>query len=196
MAAEAVQATLERAWNILNELKVPAALMGGLALVQWGRLRVTQDVDLLISLDDIRDRAVLARLAAAGYRSKGRTPVVRLEDAEFIQLLYEPPQSFVDIQIDLLLATSPFHRQALARRVALPVNALGFEAFVVSCEDLIILKLLAGRILDRVDIADLLRINRASLDFGYVTGWVQHHHLERAFADAWNDAFPGEQPPL
>ena len=196
MAAEAIEATLKRAWNILNELNVPAALMGGLALAQWGRIRVTQDIDVLIGLDDVREGTVLARLAAAGYRSKGRTPIVRLPDAEFIQLLYEPPDSFVDIQLDLLLAISPFHKQALARRVVLPVNALGFEAFVVSCEDLIVLKLLAGRILDRVDVADLLRINRASLDFGYVAGWVQHHHLELAFADAWNDAFPGEQSPL
>ena len=98
MAAEAIEATLKRAWNILNDSKVPAALMGGLALAQWGRIRVTQDVDVLIELDDVRESAVLARLAAAGYRSKGRIPIVRLPDAVFIQLLYEPPNSCVDIQ--------------------------------------------------------------------------------------------------
>lgn len=195
MAADAVQATLQRAWNILNELQVPAALMGGLALAQWGRVRSTQDVDLLIALDSVRPNAVLARLAAAGYRSKGRTPLVRLEDAEFIQLLYEPPEAFVDIQIDLLLADSPFHRQAIARRVALPVDALGFELFVVSCEDLIVLKLIAGRILDRVDVGDLLKANRQTIDLGYLMGWVHQFHVERALGEAWGDVFPSERPP-
>jgi hypothetical protein len=195
MPAEPVMATLRQTWSLLEELKVTAALMGGIAMAQWGRLRYTQDVDLLIATADVRLQTLLARLSAAGYRSKGRVPLVRLEDAEFIQLLYEPPHSFVEVQIDLLLADSPFHRQALARRVALPLEALGFEAFVVSCEDLIVLKLLAGRILDRVDVADLLKANRKTLDPGYLMGWIHNFHLEGSLADAWGDAFPSEQPP-
>jgi hypothetical protein len=78
-----------------------------------------------------------------------------IRHAEFIQLTYEPPDAFVEVQIDLLFADSPFHRQALQRRVKLPAESLGIEMAVVSCEDLIILKLLAGRILDRVDVAPL-----------------------------------------
>lgn len=196
MPAEAVVATLRQAWDILAEMRVPAALMGGLALAHWGHVRSTQVVDLLIALTDLRPPALLARLAAAGYRSKGRAPLIRLEDAEFIQLLYEPPQAFLDVQIDLLLADSPFHRQAIARRVAVPASALGFEFQVVSCEDLIVLKLIASRILDRVDVAELLKANRDSLDLGYLADWVRKLKLERLFDEAWNDGFPNSESPL
>jgi hypothetical protein len=66
----------------------------------------------------------------------------------------------------------------------------------VSCEDLIVLKLIAGRILDRVDAAELLKANRESLDLGYLAGWAQKLHAEEALALAWSDVFPGEAPPV
>jgi hypothetical protein len=195
MPAEEIVATLREAWNILTDMQVPSALMGGLALAQWGHLRTTQDVDLLIALTGFRPQALLARLSAAGFRTKGRHSIVRLEDAEFIQLLYEPPGSLLGIQIDLFLADSHFHREALQRRVRLPSEVLGFECAVLACEDLIIMKLLAGRLQDRVDITALLQANRDSLDLAHLMKWVTALHLERPFHEAWNDAFPGTRPP-
>jgi hypothetical protein len=94
-----------------------------------------------------------------------------------------------------LLADSPFHRQAVQRRVPLPATALGFALDVVSCEDLIVPKLIAWRILDRVDVSELLKANRSALDLGYLAGWVRTLKLEQALADAWGDAFPGSKPP-
>jgi hypothetical protein len=100
------------------------------------------------------------------------------------------------VRLDLLFATTPFHEQALARRVALPESELGFKVFVVSCEDLIIFKLIAGRILDRVDVSELLKANRDVLSFSYLVDWVHKLRLQRAFSDAWNDVFPDEPVPL
>jgi hypothetical protein len=101
----------------------------------------------------------------------------------------------LSVRLDLLLATTPFHEQALASRVALPESEMGFEVFVVSCEDLIVFKLIAGRVLDRVDVSELLKANRSELSFAYLNGWVRKLRLSRAFADAWKDAFPGEEAP-
>jgi hypothetical protein len=196
MPADEVVATLRQAWAILEELQVPAALMGGPALAHWGHVRTTQDVDLLIALSGVRVHSLLSALSAAGFRSKGRHPLIRLEDVEFLQLLYQPPDTVLEIQIDLLLADTPFHRQAVERRVTLPVSALGFQLDVVSCEDLIVLKLLAWRILDRADVAELVTLNRTKLDFGHLLAWVRAHKLEQRFAQAWGDAFPGEPAPF
>jgi predicted nucleotidyltransferase len=80
--------------------------------------------------------------------------------------------------------------------VPLPDSALGFLIDVVSCEDLIVLKLLAWRILDRVDVAELLKANRSALDFAYLGAWIRDRKLEQRFAEAWNDAFPGEPSPM
>jgi len=195
MPADEVVATLRQAWNILQQLRVPAAVMGGLALARWSYIRSTQDVDLLIALSGVRPHALLSQLAAAGYRSKRRDPLIRVEDAEFIQLFYEPPGAVLEVQIDLLLAESTFHRQAVDRRVTMPDSELGFPVDVVSCEDLIILKLVAGRILDRVDAGELLKANLDTLELEYLRGWVGKLHLEQALAEAWTDVFPGKPLP-
>ena len=194
MPADEVVATLRQAWEILKELRVPAALMGGLALAHWGHIRSTQDVDLLIALSGQRPQALLSRLATAGYRSRLRDPVIRLDAAAFIQLFYEPPGAVLEIQIDLLLAESEFHRQAVDRRVKVPDSALGFHLDVVSCEDLIILKLIAGRVIDRLDAGELLKANRDSLDLPYLRSWTVKLHLERALAEAWADVFSDDTP--
>jgi hypothetical protein len=113
-----------------------------------------------------------------------------------MQLFYQPADSLVEIRIDLLLATTDFHESALARRVAIPASDLGFEVMVVSCEDLIILKLLAWRILDRVDVSELLKANRSTLDFGYLGNWTKKLSLRKSLKESWQDAFPDERLPV
>ena len=65
---------------------------------------------------------------------------------------------------------------------------------MLSCEDLILFKLHAGRILDLSDCAYLLRFNRDTLDFGYLQQWVHKLRLTTEFAEIWREAF-GDEPP-
>jgi hypothetical protein len=196
MAPDEVQNALKQVKQILEQLNIPLALMGGMALAAWKRIRSTQDVDLLISISGVRTHELLSRLSAAGFRSKGRQPIVRLEAAEFIQLLYEPAGALMPIQVDLLLADNPFLRQALENRKQLLLPNLGFEIPVLRCEDLVILKLSAGRILDRVDAAALLQENRNIIDFGHLETWVKQSGLVRDFHEAWREAFSNERAPF
>jgi hypothetical protein len=193
MPPDAVLSTLRHVWAVLERQKVPAALAGGLAMLAWNRARFTSDVDLLIAIGESLRKDVLHELRRSGVRAQA--PVVRIGDDKFIQLTYEPPGSLVEIQVDLILATTEFHQQAIDRRVELPRERLGFDAQVVQCEDLIILKLIAGRILDRVDVGELLKANRPELDFVYLTAWIRKLKLYRAFQEAWNDVFAGEPAP-
>lgn len=196
MPPEVVLATLRLVWTTLQSLNVPMALVGGLAMGAWQRPRFTKDIDLLLAISESDARRALGQLLAAGFRSKQAQVLVQLDDgSQFMQLIYDPPDALLDIQVDLLVATSAFHRQALARRVTLPASELGFEIAVVSCEDLIVLKLIVGRILDRADVAELLRANHGSLDLDYLIAWVAALHLQRLFREAWTDAFPTEAPP-
>jgi len=196
MPPDSVLAALHRAWTALQSLHVPLALLGGLAMGAWKRPRFTKDVDLLIAIGEPRSREALQLLTAAGFRCERPRPVVRVAENRFIQLHFDPPGSMLEVQLDLLLATTPFHEQALARRKLLPDSELGFEVSVVSCEDLIVFKLIAGRILDRVDVSELLKANRDTLDLPYLAGWVRTLCLQRALAEAWGDVFPGTAPPL
>jgi hypothetical protein len=197
MPPKSVLDALHLAWTALQALNVPMAVVGGLAMTAWKRSRFTKDVDVLLAIPEPEVGFAVKQLVSRGFRSKRPEGMVRLPDgSRFVQLIYEPRGATLDIQLDLILATSEFHRQAIARRVTLPGEELGFEVDVVSCEDLIILKLIAGRILDRVDAGELLKANRDSIDLGYLTGWVHQVHLEKPFSEAWGDVFPGEAPPV
>jgi hypothetical protein len=196
MPADAVVQTLGHVWKTLEGLSVPMALIGGLSLASWKHIRSTQDVDLLIGIADVRLHAVLARLHAAGFRSKGRTPVVRVDENEFIQLLYEPPGLFLEIQVDLLFADTEFQRQALARRVPLAFHELGFDVAVIACEDLIVMKLLAGRMIDRADVSALLRANRDRIAWEHLSNWIDRFGLKALFRESWSDAFPADPSPI
>lgn len=43
MAAEAAIATLDRLWSLLEPLGYPLAVMGGISLAAWGRIRATRE---------------------------------------------------------------------------------------------------------------------------------------------------------
>lgn len=61
--------------------------------------------------------------------------------------------------------------------------------------NLILFKLLAGRIIDRADAAALLRINRDQMDLAYFLRQIERLALQSNLAEIWAEAFPGESPP-
>ncbi len=199
MPASPIITALEHVWRTVVDLRCPVAVMGGIAVAAWGHARATRDVDLLIGIDAAQLDVLLQRLAGTGVRAKHQPPVVTLGPLRLVQLLYEPPGTFVDVQIDFLLAESAYHRTALSRRVALDLPGVAVEIFALTCEDLILHKLLAGRILDRSDVAALLRQNRTSLDRAYLLHWARELKLNKDLSEVWEGAFAGESlevPPV
>lgn len=195
MPADAVLRTLRHVWLTLRPLEVPVAVMGGLALAAWKHVRATQDVDLLLGIRQSDPSYLLQTLREADIRPKRDPPATTLSQLEMIQLVYEPPGTYLDLQIDLFLAKSPYHQEALQRRVPIRLPDLDVEIAVLACEDLILHKLQAGRIIDRADAATLLRANRESLDLGYLLQWVRNLQLTSELAEIWREALPGESIP-
>ena len=181
---------------MLESFGVRKAVFGGLALSAWDHSRSTKDVDILFDPDGHSLHSILAKFGSDDFRAKGKTALIRVDDAEFIQVLYEPRDAMMAIQVDLLIAGSPFDAQALARSVELKVPELGRALAVVRCEELIVMKLRAGRLIDRADVAALLRANRDALDMDHLGTWIRHFRLQRTFHESWAEAFPGEQPPI
>lgn len=196
MDVDPVALTLVRAWQVLEPMEIPMAVVGGICLAAWNHPRFTQDVDLLLALPDTEKNAVVAKFLDAGFFKKDDKPRwIPLGGIELLQLFYEPPDTFMDFRLDLLAATSDYHLGILQRRVPVKLPIVDREIAVVSCEDMLILKLLAGRIIDRADAATLLRKNRERLDEEYLLKWIKEHDLQMQLAEIWEEAFPGEQPP-
>jgi hypothetical protein len=163
MATEAVLQTLRQIWKLLRDAEIPAAVAGGLALATWRHPRTTFDVDILVMADGPALSDLTTKLARAGFSRKNELPV-DLGDTELMQFSIEPEGAFIDVQVDLLRAKSEYAREAIGRGVILGKDALGFTIKVLACEDLILFKLLAGRIIDLADAAALLRANAGALD--------------------------------
>ena len=195
MAGEAVLRALRHVWLVLKSLDVPAAVAGGLAMAAWRYVRATKDIDLLIGLGSNDVGQLLERFAEAKIRCKGDAPLASLGQLDVIQLLYEPPETFLEIQIDVLIGKSEYYQRALQRRLATRLPELDIEIAVLTCEDVILHKLLAGRIIDRADAAALLRANRESLDLDYLLQWSKEEGVFSGLTEAWNEAFPGGPQP-
>jgi hypothetical protein len=188
MPSEIVLPTLRHVWQALKPTNVPMAVVGGLALAAWKHVRATKDIDLLLGVGTDDLEPVLQRLLAAGLRLKRDPPIVNLGHLKLVQLLYEPPEALMDLQVDLLLGESEYHRKALSRGVPTNLPGLNVEITVLACEDLILHKLLAGRMIDRADAVALLQMNRGGLDLDYLSRWANSLHVRREYDEVTREA--------
>lgn len=143
---------------------------------------------------DSADTDDLARVLSSEGFAPRRVPLIsQVGDHSFIQLMYTPKGRYEDIPVDLLMADSDFLRAALQRVVPTRLGTL--ECGVVSCEDLILLKLQADRLIDRMDVRYLLEYNRPTLDFAYLLKWIGTLQLQKESSEWWGQAFPDEPAP-
>jgi hypothetical protein len=141
--------------------------IGGLAVLRWGELRFTRNVDLTLLCPFGCEDDVSAPLLDSGYMG-------RISDArEFARrnrvLLLQSPDG---VPIDIALAALPFE-EGLVQRSTL----FEFEATSVlrtcSAEDLIVLKLFAFRPRDVLDVETVVTRQRTALDWEYIAANLQ-----------------------
>lgn len=147
--------------ELCRNLGVRWALLGGVAANLYrDRPRLTQDVDVTIEIDRGRWPTLAARVSADGWTLQPQSEypdVVLLRGAS-------------RLAVDVLLAKTEYQRAALDRAVPQRL-ALGVTVPVLTREDIIIHKLIAGR---HTDIDDVERILAAqpALDLVYLERWI------------------------
>jgi len=145
-----VQQALERLARLLDENAIPYAVIGAMALNEWGYRRVTVDIDLLLS----RDGLTTLKDAALGRGYVEKFPGSRgLRDAEHA------------VNIDVVLA-GEFPGDGKPKPVAFPdpaqVAVRGERVALLPLPNLIELKLASGmtaphRLKDLADVLELVR---------------------------------------
>lgn len=142
---------------VLRAEKIPHALIGGWAVISWGYLRTSDDIDLLIDLPTTKRKALLTALSKrwnAEWIAGGQDdPIPGLIRAE-------PKKD--GLPIDMLLARPGPDRDALSR--ALKLEFEGIAIPVVTPEDLIAMKLSAGGGQDYEDARRLISVLSGKLD--------------------------------
>ena len=171
--------------GLFERLAIEYVVMGGLAARAHGIPRATYDIDFTIAIEDEKLPGLYAEAQGLGYsipdhQLGGWTDRVSGMPIVKFYLFIEGRK----IDIDVFLARSDFQKEVLKRRQVERVN--GITLWMVSAEDLILLKLLASRPRDLADVADVL-FTQDQLDEAYLRDWADRLHLRDALEKALSE---------
>ena len=195
MASEGVLATLRAGWDAIRPITVPKAIIGGLALAAWNHARYTRDADVLVAIPPEQVDGLVTALVKAGFLTRHDPPLRIIDGQGIVQFTFQPADALMPFQFDVLLAMTPFQRESLSRAVPRRLPGDDAAVAVVRPDDLIVIKLLAGRIIDRADAAMVLRENRNDIDFDHLHRVIVAEGLEDDYRSIWTDAYPDEPAP-
>ena len=160
--------SVEAVFRELTAAGVRYLVVGGLAVVAHGYVRLTADIDLVIDLEPANIGRALSALARLDYRPRAPVEMKAFADAEkrtewvrdkglTVFSLYSPshPATEIDMFVEMPLDFDTAYREAVTIEVA-----AGTTATFIGLKDLIRLKQQAGRAQDRLDIEKLEMIQR------------------------------------
>ena len=140
----------------------PFCFIGGLAVLRWGEMRMTQDIDLcLLSGFGDEDRYIHELLATFGTRISEAENFARTNRV----LLLSASNG---IAVDVSLSGLSFEEQMIER--ATPFRyASDCSLLTCSAEDLIVLKAFADRAKDWMDVEGIINRQASHLDIHYIS---------------------------
>lgn len=149
----------------LTESELPAVIVGGVAASLLGKPRLTQDIDVLVDVPDEGWDRLIAIAATQGIAP-------RIDDSlNFARktrvLLLRHTASGIDI--DVIFGAMQFEREAVAAGTATSVGSTMIR--LPRIEDLMVMKAIAHRPRDLVDLEGLL-LAHPEADIDRVRRWV------------------------
>lgn len=159
-----LQDLFARAIDAVETAGIPYVVYGGIALPAWGEPVPTQDLDLVIHVDEGTVPRLMTALRTAGFRVP--------DDAEIMFPIDTWTRATIGGRdVDLALGATEFDRVALSR--AVPVELFGRTVPVVTAEDLILYKLVAHRRKDLAHVEGILLRQAEKLDVLYLRAWAR-----------------------
>jgi Nucleotidyl transferase of unknown function (DUF2204) len=178
--------------NWLRAIPTRSVIVGGVAVSFLGRARFTQDIDALAILPESMWERALATAPDFGI-------VARISDAMAFArrshvFLMKHKESSIDI--DLILGRLSFEQASVDNAVIHRFG--GLDIPLPRVEDLLIMKAVAHRPQDMLDVQALLRMN-PGVDVDMVRRWVREFGIATAMSDLIEDfdkAVARRQEPL
>lgn len=151
--------------RFLDEHGIPYAIIGGLAVQHWGEARTTRDVDIVVVVSPDETAAFLD---AAVHRFKPRIQdAVSFAQKRRVLLIADATGTPVDISLGI-----PGYEEEVVQRAVTVDLPDGGSIRLISAEDLIIHKCVAGRPRDQEDIEGILARQKLSIDTDYIRRWL------------------------
>ena len=161
-----VEKLIKRIARRLDEDKIAYMVIGGQAVLVYGRPRLTRDIDITLGIDT--DKFSLIKKACKGLKLK----ILAEKPEDFARetrvLPVEEPRS--KIRVDFVFSYSEYERQALRRTRQVRMD--DYPVRFASCEDVIIHKMVAARAVDEEDVRSILIKNKGAIDLKYVKKWL------------------------
>ena len=158
----------------LSALGAEWYIFGAQATLIWGRPRLTADVDVTVRLEPENPDRLVAALEAAGFRLRVSASDDFVRRTRVLPFVFRPSE----LPLDVVLAGPGLEELFLSR--AVPVRVGSVTVPVISPEDLIVTKILAGRSKDLDDIAGVLGERLSQLDLESIRATLRI--LEEALA--------------
>ena len=158
---KALQRTLNDSIDVLVANRIQYALIGGLAASIRGRMRVTEDVDLVLDCDVIGALLLLKSLDGTLLEPLFADVEQVVRHSFMLPLQHRE----TGITIDLAIGTSGFEQQTIRRATEVKIASKSLR--VATAEDLVLMKILAGRRQDDQDIDGILEVQREQFDWQY-----------------------------
>lgn len=151
--------TLADAVSMLAERGLRSALIGGLAVSLRGQPRMTVAVDLVVLASVDEAIRLVADLAMTPF-----DPLFPgVEEVVATAFILPLRHRQTGIRVDLAIGMSGFEQDAVARATPVMIGAASIP--VVSIEDLLVMKALAGRPQDDEDIRGLVAAGLQTIDW-------------------------------
>lgn len=169
MSAIGLVEVLHALEGILDRLGLERSYGGAIAYNYYGPPRLTQDVDVLVLIPDLKAPALVEALAAAGYRHGEVSP----QSIELRAVLGDLRgkahlATFVveGVRVEIFTPWHSFHRRVLERSPER--DFAGRVIRIHTAEDLIVFKKIFDRPKDWMDIKAMLLTQQGRLDFARI----------------------------
>lgn len=143
-------------------------LFGAQAVMVWGRPRLSGDVDVTAEVALADARVFADQMSRAGFQLRITDDIEKFVAETRVLPFVHLASAF---PLDVVLAGSALEDEFLSR--AVPVRIGDVSVPVMSPEDLIVTKLLAGRAKDLDDVRGILHERAARLDLGRIRKLLQ-----------------------
>lgn len=143
-----------------HERNVRYAIIGGIAIIQHTRVRTTDDIDALLTVPQLAMPGLFEALQAREFDLDVATCIREFRDDGLTTV------RFRDVIVDLMRPMLPAYAHVLDR--AVEAHILGHTVRVSSAEGLIVMKVIAGRPQDEIDVQDVLSAYGGKVDLDFV----------------------------
>jgi hypothetical protein len=149
-APTAFERALASANEFIEAVGSPAAIIGGVAVIAWGRARSTTDIDVAFVGSPDQATSLIAKAKKFGFVPRAKDAASFAQQSLVLLLEHQP----TGVALDLSFAQLAFEYEALAGSVTRQFGSVTVR--VPDANALVIYKMVAARSKDIEDVEDLM----------------------------------------